>query len=322
MTLEADDLVDCLRVLETLVEDRGRLAEVDRETRSRLLVAAGRLSRPERGERRTLARALRRKKELQARVEDRALLANAGIRQKRLAPVFVTPGALELGETREPGWEAQPTEVKRERACYVCKERCTRMHYFYDQMCGACGDFNFAKRSQTADLSRTRGADHRRSRQDRLPGRDHAAPCRRARDRDDALSARCGAALRARSGLRGFRDGSQIYGLDLRHTPERRGVRQATRTSTSAPRLHAAQRLSDRAPAGGFLSTPDGRASSRRSLAAGAAARASPGDYEAMRAKSLHTLEGSASGSPGGLRRSGSDRSAALSQVALTAADR
>ena len=45
--------------------------------------------------------------------------------------------------------------------------------------------------------ARTRGVDQRRSRQDRVSSRDHAAPCRGARDRDDALSARCGAPLRA-----------------------------------------------------------------------------------------------------------------------------
>jgi NAD(P)-dependent dehydrogenase (short-subunit alcohol dehydrogenase family) len=37
--------------------------------------------------------------------------------------------------------------------CYVCKERYSTLHPFYDQMCKACGDHNFAKRTETADLS-------------------------------------------------------------------------------------------------------------------------------------------------------------------------
>lgn len=39
------------------------------------------------------------------------------------------------------------------RECYVCKEVFTSLHHFYDTMCTACGDFNYAKRFQTADLT-------------------------------------------------------------------------------------------------------------------------------------------------------------------------
>jgi len=36
--------------------------------------------------------------------------------------------------------------------CYICKKVIKSLHHFYDQMCFSCGDFNFIKRSQTADL--------------------------------------------------------------------------------------------------------------------------------------------------------------------------
>jgi hypothetical protein len=36
--------------------------------------------------------------------------------------------------------------------CYVCKKHFMVLHHFYDRMCTACGDFNFDKRLQTADL--------------------------------------------------------------------------------------------------------------------------------------------------------------------------
>ena len=39
------------------------------------------------------------------------------------------------------------------RECYVCKEPFTTLHHFYDAMCENCGDFNYAKRFQTADLT-------------------------------------------------------------------------------------------------------------------------------------------------------------------------
>ncbi len=40
-----------------------------------------------------------------------------------------------------------------ERHCYACKEHYQTLHPFYDQLCPACGDFNFAKRHESADLS-------------------------------------------------------------------------------------------------------------------------------------------------------------------------
>src|SRR5262249_26696380 len=104
-------------------------------------------------------------------------------------------------------------------SCYVCKARCDRVHFFYDQMCGACGDFNYAKRSQTANLcGRTAlisGARVKIGYQaailllragarvivtTRFP-RDPAL--RYARERDFPV----------------WRERLHIYGLDLRHTP-------------------------------------------------------------------------------------------------------
>src|SRR6185295_14371859 len=46
-----------------------------------------------------------------------------------------------------------PLRLKDARVCYVCKKPRDRVHFFYDQLCGACGDFNYAKRSQTANLT-------------------------------------------------------------------------------------------------------------------------------------------------------------------------
>src|SRR5690606_30414809 len=97
----------------------------------------------------------------------------AGIRQKRLAPVFVTPdppalaasgggrferasGVLDAGPEPRPApagaRESAGPRLRSPRGCYVCKAPCDRVHAFYDQMCAPCGDFNYAKRSQTADL--------------------------------------------------------------------------------------------------------------------------------------------------------------------------
>jgi NAD(P)-dependent dehydrogenase (short-subunit alcohol dehydrogenase family) len=39
------------------------------------------------------------------------------------------------------------------RACYICKQQYSSVHHFYDRLCVACGDLNFAKRTELADLT-------------------------------------------------------------------------------------------------------------------------------------------------------------------------
>ena len=59
--------------------------------------------------------------------------------------VFVAPKMI------APSHEEIKTVAARE--CYVCKEEFTTLHHFYDTMCQYCGDFNYAKRFQSADLN-------------------------------------------------------------------------------------------------------------------------------------------------------------------------
>jgi hypothetical protein len=83
MPLTPRDIADCIQVLEALVEDRGELAAVDPDTCNRLLIAAGRVSRPERLEQRLLSRALRKKKAHVKRKANEAKLERTGIRRQR-----------------------------------------------------------------------------------------------------------------------------------------------------------------------------------------------------------------------------------------------
>jgi NAD(P)-dependent dehydrogenase (short-subunit alcohol dehydrogenase family) len=230
-TLDAKDIDTCLRVLEALVDNRARLADVDLETRDRLLTAAGRFSRPERTEQRLLSRAVRKQRKHDVRTADEATLESAGIRKKRLEPVFVTPEPLALqasgGGSSESASNSEALaealldgpELKRPRACYVCKTPCTRVHFFYDQMCGQCGAFNYAKRSQTANLE----------------GRVALITGARVKIGYQAAVLLLRAGARVLVSTRFPRDAAQryarepdfeswrarlqIYGLDLRHTP-------------------------------------------------------------------------------------------------------
>lgn len=50
------------------------------------------------------------------------------------------------------GWSRTP-DRRDPDLCYVCKRKYFRRHFFYDQLCLACGDLNYQKRHQSADLS-------------------------------------------------------------------------------------------------------------------------------------------------------------------------
>ena len=142
-----------VELLESIVADRGALATVDPELRKRFLIAAGQVSRPDKASRRVLARAQQRKAKRDRRASDQQILDQTGIRQKRANPIFRTPRRLAShGEAPLPTPPPVGT-VSESRGCYVCQQPYTEIHHFYDQMCPGCADFNYAKRSQTADLT-------------------------------------------------------------------------------------------------------------------------------------------------------------------------
>jgi NAD(P)-dependent dehydrogenase (short-subunit alcohol dehydrogenase family) len=65
--------------------------------------------------------------------------------------VFTTPNYFPPVDTDSAG-PADANESPGLRHCYVCKQKYTRLHHFYDQMCPDCAAFNFAKRTELADL--------------------------------------------------------------------------------------------------------------------------------------------------------------------------
>ncbi|HEX4680314.1 MAG TPA: SDR family oxidoreductase [Gaiellaceae bacterium] len=143
----AERLKAALETLEAIARDRTLLQELTVDERTRLLTAAGAVFDPDVVARRRAAKEMRRRKKNEKIAEDEATLAETGIRVLRSKPVFTTPNyelPVEVGEERE-------TLV--DQHCYVCKQEYSTLHPFYDQMCNGCGDFNFAKRTETADLS-------------------------------------------------------------------------------------------------------------------------------------------------------------------------
>jgi len=322
-------ICDSIRVLETLVEQPALLVGVDEALRRRLLIAAGRLSRPDRAERTSFSRARGRRSKLLRRAEDEARLLATGIRQKRLEPSFVTPaprlaaaaeggtfvsgGALVADGARaaaEASGLLESVGLNEPRNCYVCKQSSRQVHFFYDQMCVGCGDFNYQKRSQTADLrgrvALISGARVKIGYQAAIlllrAGCRVVVTTRFPRD----------AALRysREADYGNWQDRLQIYGLDLRYTPAVEAfVRQL---SGELPRLdfvlhNACQTV--RRPAGFYRHLMQAELGPLSDLAPGA--RSLLAGHEALRA----------SAQAGGAVFTALTAAPALSQLALTPDD-
>lgn len=223
VTVSSEDINQCIRILEALVEDRSGLASVDLQTRNRLVMAAGRVSRPERAELKALSRTLIKQRRRDTRAADDALLARAEIRQLRSRPVFVTPRPAQ--ELLAPPPPALPTEkppprvLRTEKICYVCKEPYRELHPFYDQLCPKCGEFNYAKRTPVCDL---RGRTAYISGARVKIGYQAAIMLLRAGARVIVSTRFPRDAAQRYARETDFEDWAhrlQIHGLDLRHTP-------------------------------------------------------------------------------------------------------
>ncbi len=147
--VSAAEIDRCIAVLSHLNADTDQIFDIPIQQRIALIKAAGQLSRPDRAEfsRRIKDGKLAVKRKLEKK--DKTARKETGIRAAREASVFVAPKLLASADL---GLSAQ-LELKTPRNCYVCKTSFTKMHHFYDTMCSDCGNFNYAKRFQTADVS-------------------------------------------------------------------------------------------------------------------------------------------------------------------------
>ncbi|HTU60917.1 MAG TPA: oxidoreductase, partial [Polyangiales bacterium] len=119
--IDPNKLENCVDLLEELVADRARLAQLSKDQRKRLMIAAGRLSQPDRLEQRQFSRANRKQVKRDRRAADEAKLARTGIRQQRLLPTFITPDADARAEAHGQRESWQAPELIEPRCCYICK---------------------------------------------------------------------------------------------------------------------------------------------------------------------------------------------------------
>jgi NAD(P)-dependent dehydrogenase (short-subunit alcohol dehydrogenase family) len=144
-----DAVVERLRgataTLEQVAADRGLLARLSPEERTRLRQAVAAVHHPDARARRTMVKAIARERKAAAARQDEAVLHETGIRTLRRRPVFTTPNYT-------PPPADTPRETTSPQKCYICSARFSVVHHFYDRLCPACGDLNFAKRTERADL--------------------------------------------------------------------------------------------------------------------------------------------------------------------------
>jgi NAD(P)-dependent dehydrogenase (short-subunit alcohol dehydrogenase family) len=147
-SISPEEIRKCIAILETLNNDTNKIFEIPKEERIALLKAAGIFSRPDKEE--LLGRKRGAKKAIKKKLneKDKDARKTTGIRSAREATIFIAPSMVDL--------DVQAKEeiiLDTPRECYVCKTSFDRLHHFYDTMCTDCGDFNYAKRFQNADLT-------------------------------------------------------------------------------------------------------------------------------------------------------------------------
>jgi len=139
----------CLEVLQQLNIDTNQIFDIPEEKRLALIIAAGQFSRSGKEELGRRKRSAKRVKKQELKLKDKQARNATGIRSAREAVVFTAPKLISLtGEEAE-----KEVELEHPRQCYVCKKKYNKLHHFYDTKCKECGDFSYAKRFQTADLT-------------------------------------------------------------------------------------------------------------------------------------------------------------------------
>ena len=150
----AKQLQSAAEILEKAAANRALLAELSVEERTRLLTAAGKIYCPDVAQRRRLVKASVKQRKAEKISRDQSRLNETGIRKLRREKVFTTPNVFPPKHFVQEEVANNPDfrEVVEPQNCYICKKDYSQIHHFYDQLCPACAELNFFKRTETADL--------------------------------------------------------------------------------------------------------------------------------------------------------------------------
>ncbi len=145
-----------VEVLEQIATNGSLLEQLPQADRRRLHECVGQIYIPDPQARRQHRKAAAKQKIKAQITSDDAVLNETGIRALRRRPVFTTPNYFPPEGFVPDDVEANEPERRESiepQHCYVCKQKYSLIHHFYDQLCPSCAEFNFAKRSELADLT-------------------------------------------------------------------------------------------------------------------------------------------------------------------------
>jgi len=303
-------------LLESLDADRTLLDRLPSEDRARLHQVIAQIYHPDPVARRRKLKESERERAAARLERDGGILHETGIRALRRKPVFTTPNVFPPTLPSPEEEEAEARATAEELHCYVCKQKYTAVHHFYDQMCPECAEFNFAKRTELADLrgrvALLTGGRVKIGYQAGLKllraGAELIVTTRFPRDSAKRYA--------QEADFADWSDRLQIYGLDLRHTPSVEAFCRellGTRTRLDFIINNACQTV--RRPPEFYSHMMEDETAALRD--APAAVRKLLGNYEGLRRGEM--LPG-----PGALKKvadelSGLARAAELSQVPLLA---
>ena len=200
-------------LLEKVAANRALLAGLPVEERTRLLKAAGEIYSPDVSQRRRLVKAKVRQRKAEKLERDQSKLNETGIRKLRRQKVFTTPnvfppaGFAQREVTDDPDFR----EVVEPQNCYICKQDYSRVHHFYDQLCPACAELNFRKRTELADLRGRVKIGYQAGIKLLRAGAHLIVTTRFPRDSATRYA--------AEPDFKDWEHRLEIFGLDLRHTP-------------------------------------------------------------------------------------------------------
>jgi NAD(P)-dependent dehydrogenase (short-subunit alcohol dehydrogenase family) len=150
----SEQLRAAAEILEQAAKDRALLGQLSVADRTRLLKAAGEIYAPDVNQRRRLVKATIKQRKAEKRQRDQSQLNQTGIRELRRKPVFTTPNYFppQLSDGPAASGDSGGRAVAEPQNCYICKQDYSQLHHFYDQLCPACAELNWRKRSEVADL--------------------------------------------------------------------------------------------------------------------------------------------------------------------------
>jgi NAD(P)-dependent dehydrogenase (short-subunit alcohol dehydrogenase family) len=133
-------------LLESIASNRTVLRRVPAQDRERLFRAVAELYDPDPVARRRMFKAAERERTAIRVGRVDAALNETGIRTLRRKPVFTSPNVFPPEDFDQHAHALDPQH------CYICKQKFSAIHHFYDQMCPPCAEFNFNKRTELAGL--------------------------------------------------------------------------------------------------------------------------------------------------------------------------